>query len=291
MSDYAVVNPATGETVKKYPTISDAELEAAIGRADAAHRAWAAATTVEERAALIRRVGELHDERRQELAEIIVREMGKPIEQAVGEVEFSAAIYEYYADNAREAAGRRADRPARRATARRSSAAARSALLLGIMPWNYPYYQVARFAGPNLVIGNTILLKHAPQCPESAAAMEQIFHEAGVPTDAYINIYATNDQIADGHRRPARAGRLADRLRARRRRGRRDRRAQPEEGRARARRLGPVHRARHRRPRRGRRGRRRRRAWRTPGRRATPPSASSSSTTSTTRSWRSSPPR
>jgi succinate-semialdehyde dehydrogenase/glutarate-semialdehyde dehydrogenase len=64
------------------------------------------------------------------------------------------------------------------------------------MPWNYPYYQVARFAAPNLVIGNTILLKHAPQCPESAAAMEQMFHDAGVPKDAYINIYATNDQIA-----------------------------------------------------------------------------------------------
>ena len=64
------------------------------------------------------------------------------------------------------------------------------------MPWNFPYYQVARFAGPNLAIGNTILLKHAPQCPESAAAMEQIFHEAGFPPDAYINIYATNDQIA-----------------------------------------------------------------------------------------------
>ncbi len=59
-----------------------------------------------------------------------------------------------------------------------------------------PYYQVARFAGPNLLIGNTILLKHAPQCPASAEAMEQIFHAAGVPTDAYINIYATNDQIA-----------------------------------------------------------------------------------------------
>ena len=64
------------------------------------------------------------------------------------------------------------------------------------MPWNFPYYQVARFAGPNLIIGNTVLLKHAPQCPESAAAMEQIFHDAGVPADAYINIYATNDQIS-----------------------------------------------------------------------------------------------
>jgi succinate-semialdehyde dehydrogenase/glutarate-semialdehyde dehydrogenase len=63
------------------------------------------------------------------------------------------------------------------------------------MPWNYPYYQVARFAGPNLVIGNPILLKHAPQCPESAAAMEEIFHEAGFPAGAYTNIYASNEQI------------------------------------------------------------------------------------------------
>jgi succinate-semialdehyde dehydrogenase/glutarate-semialdehyde dehydrogenase len=63
------------------------------------------------------------------------------------------------------------------------------------MPWNFPYYQVARFAGPNLCIGNTILLKHAPQCPESAEAMEHIYHEAGFPPDAYINIYASNEQI------------------------------------------------------------------------------------------------
>src|ERR1700685_1576796 len=68
-------------------------------------------------------------------------------------------------------------------------------VLLGIMPWNYPYYQVARFAGPNLVIGNTILLKHAPQCPESAEALQEIFLDAGFPAGAYVNIYATNAQI------------------------------------------------------------------------------------------------
>src|SRR6201993_4788557 len=67
--------------------------------------------------------------------------------------------------------------------------------LLGIMPWNYPYYQVARFAGPNVVIGNPILLKHAPQCPESAAAMQRIFDDAGFPAGAYTNVYATNEQI------------------------------------------------------------------------------------------------
>ncbi|HEU4974127.1 MAG TPA: NAD-dependent succinate-semialdehyde dehydrogenase [Baekduia sp.] len=193
---YAVVDPASGETLKTYDTISDDDLRSAIGRAHEAHQGWGRGTTVEERAAVIRRVAELHYERKQELGEIIVREMGKPIEQAVGEAEFAGAIYEYYADNAKELLK---DEPIELLEGEGSAFIRRSSvgLLLGIMPWNYPYYQVARFAGPNLVIGNTILLKHAPQCPESAAAMEAIFHEAGVPKDAYINIYATNEQIAE----------------------------------------------------------------------------------------------
>jgi succinate-semialdehyde dehydrogenase/glutarate-semialdehyde dehydrogenase len=195
MSDYAVVNPATGETVRTYPTITDAELDAAIAAAYQTHREWSRSSTVAERAALIRRVGELHFERRQELAEIIVREMGKPIEQALAEVDFCSEIYGYYADNAENLMK---DEPIKLLAGEGSAFIRRSSLgvLLGIMPWNFPYYQVARFAGPNLVIGNTILLKHAPQCPESAAAIEQIFHDAGFPTGAYTNIYATNDQIA-----------------------------------------------------------------------------------------------
>jgi succinate-semialdehyde dehydrogenase/glutarate-semialdehyde dehydrogenase len=195
MADYAVVDPATGETIKEYPTIGDADLDAAIGRAHAAHDGWGRGTTVAERAAIIRKVGDLHEERKQELGEIISREMGKPIEQAVGEAEFSAAIYHYYADNAEALL---ADESIDLLDGEGSAFIRRSSLgvLLGIMPWNYPYYQVARFAGPNLVIGNTILLKHAPQCPESAEAMEKMFHEAGVPTDAYINLFATNDQIS-----------------------------------------------------------------------------------------------
>ena len=194
MSDYAVINPATGETVKEYPTISDQDLKDAIGRVDKAHKEWSGSTTVAERAALVRRIGELHTEKRQELAEIIVREMGKPIEQALGEVDFCVAIYDYYADNAESLL---ADEPITLLEGDGSALVRRSSFgpLLGIMPWNYPYYQVSRFAGPNLIIGNPILLKHAPQCPESAAALEALYREAGVPADAYINIYATNDQI------------------------------------------------------------------------------------------------
>jgi succinate-semialdehyde dehydrogenase/glutarate-semialdehyde dehydrogenase len=195
-SDYAVVNPATGETIKTYETISDADLAAAVDRAADAHRRWGRETTLEERAEVIGKVAKLYEQRKDELGEIIVREMGKPIAQAVGEVEFSAAIYQYYVDNAAKLLR---DEPIELLEGEGSAFIRRSSigLLLGIMPWNYPYYQVARFAGPNLIVGNTILLKHAPQCPESAEWMERIFHEAGVPKDAYINIYATNDQIAE----------------------------------------------------------------------------------------------
>ncbi len=196
MTDYAVINPATGEHVKSYDTISDADLKAAIDAADKAHREWSRSTTVAERAALVRRIGELHVEHRQRLGEIIVREMGKPIEQALGEIDFCGAIYEYYADNAESLL---ADEEIKLSEGEGSAIIRRSSIgvVLGIMPWNYPYYQVARFAGPNLAIGNSVLLKHAPQCPESAAAIEALYHEAGVPAGAYINIYASNEQIAD----------------------------------------------------------------------------------------------
>jgi succinate-semialdehyde dehydrogenase/glutarate-semialdehyde dehydrogenase len=194
MADYAVINPATGETVREYPTITDDGLRAAIASAFHSSQEWVPTTTVPERAEMVRRVGELHTERRQQLAETITREMGKPIEQALGEVDFCVAIYDYYADNGPTLL---ADEPvdllegAGSAFIRRSPFGA----LLGIMPWNYPYYQVARFAGPNLVVGNTILLKHAPQCPESATALSEIFSEAGFTDGAYTNIFATNDQI------------------------------------------------------------------------------------------------
>jgi succinate-semialdehyde dehydrogenase / glutarate-semialdehyde dehydrogenase len=194
MSTYAVVNPATGETVKEYPEISDEELRAAIGRADKAFRTWSSSTTVADRAALVRKVGELHKERSQELAEIIVREMGKPVEQALGEVDFAGDIYAFYADNAEDLM---ADEPVKGFAGEGTAVVRRSpfGVLLGIMPWNFPYYQVARFAGPNLVIGNPILLKHAPQCPESAEAIEKIYADAGAPEGVYENVYATNEQI------------------------------------------------------------------------------------------------
>ena len=152
MSKYAVVNPATGETVKEYPQISDDELVGGDrGRGDA-HREWALQTSVAERAALVKKVAELHSERREELAEIAVREMGKPMEQALGEVDFCVDIYGFYADNGEEFLK---DEPIDLLAGDGTALIRRSSVgpLLGIMPWNFPYYQVARFAGPNLVRG------------------------------------------------------------------------------------------------------------------------------------------
>jgi succinate-semialdehyde dehydrogenase/glutarate-semialdehyde dehydrogenase len=190
--EYKVVNPATGRLESEFPTATDAEIESAVARVSAAHASWSA-LPIEERAAVIHRVADLYEKRADELAAIITREMGKATADAVGEVEYSASIYRYYADNAVALLADEAlPTEGGNAVIRKSSIGA----LLGIMPWNYPYYQVARFAGPNLLAGNTVLLKHAPQCPESALVMEQIFREAGVPEDAYVNIFASNEQAA-----------------------------------------------------------------------------------------------
>ncbi|MBU2695453.1 NAD-dependent succinate-semialdehyde dehydrogenase [Pimelobacter sp. 30-1] len=196
MTEYAVRNPATGELVETFPTATDAQVGAAVDAASAAYDSWGRTSSVAERAALIRRVAELHRERRTELAAAMTEEMGKAPADAEGEVDFSAAIYDFYADNAEKFL---ADESIDLLDGTGTAVIKRSpvGVLLGIMPWNYPVYQIARFAGPNLTTGNTIVLKHAPQCPRSAAIQEQIFRDAGYPEGAYVNVYATNDQIAD----------------------------------------------------------------------------------------------
>ncbi|CPZ98347.1 succinate-semialdehyde dehydrogenase [NADP(+)] [Mycobacteroides abscessus] len=193
MTEYAVTDPATGDVVATYPTATDAELDAALTAAAENSRTWPTDTTVADRAAQMRRVAQLHTEKREMLADIIVREMGKPRDEALGEIDFCAAIYEYYADNAEKfLADESIELLAGEGTA--VIKLFPIGVLLGIMPWNFPYYQVARFACPNLLVGNTIVLKHAPQCPESAEALALLFAEAGLPAGAYLNIRATTSR-------------------------------------------------------------------------------------------------
>ncbi|MBO0845394.1 MAG: NAD-dependent succinate-semialdehyde dehydrogenase [Nocardioides sp.] len=194
MTQYAVTDPRTGERVSDVPTDTDEQVLEAVASAYRTFNAWGRTSSVADRAALVRRVSELHTERREALAESMNREMGKVMDDALGEVDFSAAIYAYYADHAEQFL---ADEPIDLLEGEGTAVIRRRPLgvILGIMPWNYPCYQVARFAGPNLTAGNTVVLKHAPQCPESAAQLAKIFSDAGFPEGAYVNIYASNEQI------------------------------------------------------------------------------------------------
>ncbi|MDH6286765.1 NAD-dependent succinate-semialdehyde dehydrogenase [Rhodococcus opacus] len=194
MAKYKTVNPATGETVREFTTLDDAGVESALSRAHRGYLHWRT-TPAEERARILGRTADLYAEREDELARMIALEMGKPVREAKGEVKLSSAIYRYYADNGPALLeAERLDVPgADESVVYRRPIGA----LVGVMPWNYPYYQVARFAAPNLMLGNTVLLKHAPNCPQSALLMEEIFRQAGLPEDAYINVFATNEQIAD----------------------------------------------------------------------------------------------
>ncbi|MCB5272774.1 Succinate semialdehyde dehydrogenase [NAD(P)+] Sad [Arthrobacter sp. SO5] len=194
MTAYKTVNPATGETLKEFPIATAEEMEQSLASSHAAFRSWRS-TPVEDRATVIGRVAEIYTERTEELARLIATEMGKPLAQAKGEVKLVASIYAYYAA---EGPGFLTDEPL--AVASGGDAFVRTSpigSLLGIMPWNYPYYQVARFAAPNLMLGNTIMLKHAGNCPQSAVAIEQIFKDAGLPEGAYVNVFFDNDQVAE----------------------------------------------------------------------------------------------
>nr|BAH56678.1 6-oxohexanoate dehydrogenase [Rhodococcus sp. HI-31] len=193
MGVYTTTDPATGEEVAQYPEISDAELDELIGRSAAAYRSWRT-TPLEQRRAVLARAAEIHREQADELAALLTLEMGKPITQAKGEVALVASIYQYYADHAEEFM---ADEPLDIAGS--GTAVVRTEAigpLVGVMPWNYPYYQVARFAAPNIALGNTIILKHARNCPQSALAIERVLTEAGLPDGVYLNAFISSAQVA-----------------------------------------------------------------------------------------------
>jgi len=188
---YQVTDPATGEVTEAFPFATDAEVAEALTTATEAFAAWRL-RPVAERAAVVKRIAELFTERAADLAALITKEMGKRPAQAVGEAEFCTDIFGYYAENGPELLK---DKPLPGHDSARVEYLPVGPVL-GVMPWNYPYYQVARFAGPNLVAGNTVILKHAENCPTSALAIDAIMKDAGLPEGVYINIFATHEQIA-----------------------------------------------------------------------------------------------
>ncbi|MBB5916160.1 succinate-semialdehyde dehydrogenase/glutarate-semialdehyde dehydrogenase [Nocardia transvalensis] len=200
MSTYVTTNPTTGTTEREFPGLADDRVSEIADRSAQGFQAWRT-TPVPERAAALARTADLYEKRSAELAAAITREMGKPAQQAAGEVQLSADIYRWYAEHGRDLLTPEQLDP---------QGAEESLVqtlpigpLVGVMPWNYPYYQVARFAAPNLLLGNTIILKHASICAASSALIADVLHEAGVPGDAYINVYASSDQVAELLAHPA----------------------------------------------------------------------------------------
>lgn len=192
MSTYQIANPSTGQIEKTYPSLSTAELDASIDLAHAAFLTWKS-TTLETRAAILAKTADLYEENADELADIIGREMGKRLADAKGEVQISADIYRWYAENG---PAHLQDTVLPRQGALKSFVEHRPlGALLGVMPWNFPYYQVARFAAPNLLIGNTILLKHASICPLSNLKCQEMLEAAGLPQGGYQALFANASDI------------------------------------------------------------------------------------------------
>lgn len=189
---YKTVNPTSGQTIAEYDTITDDQLEEALVKAQSGFAAWSA-MPIQDRAEIVTHVAELFKNRAHELAAVATEEMGKPLGESRGEAEFCADIFDYYAKQGPALA---ADQPVKSTVEGKAVIQSRPiGTLLGIMPWNYPYYQVARFAAPNLMLGNVILLKHAESCPQSALAIQEIMQDAGVPEGVYQNIFADHAQI------------------------------------------------------------------------------------------------
>jgi succinate-semialdehyde dehydrogenase / glutarate-semialdehyde dehydrogenase len=188
---YDSVNPYTGKLLKHFPEHTDEEMEDALHRANACFKSFG---TIADRTAVLKKAAALMLERREELATLITLEMGKLIHESRDEVSLSAAILEYFAE---KAPAFLAKRPLDESTVGEAWVEFEPiGVLIGVEPWNYPYYQLVRFVGPNIAAGNTILMKHAPGVPQCALAFEKIMQDAGVPDGAYINLFLTNEQVS-----------------------------------------------------------------------------------------------
>ena len=185
------VNPATGETLRQFDEISDAELDVRIANAFAAFAAWRY-VSVAQRSALMLRAAEILEAEKQQLGELMTLEMGKPITAAIAEAEKSAWGCRYYAENADAFL-----RPEEVATDAQQSYVKYQPIgvVLAIMPWNFPFWQVFRFAAPALMAGNVGLLKHASNVPQCALAIEDIFRRAGFPDDVFQTLLVGSDRV------------------------------------------------------------------------------------------------
>lgn len=191
---YATINPFTGEVIKTFPDATDSHVSDAISKAHHAFLDWKS-TSFATRVGILQKAADLLRAQKDEFAHLLTLEMGKLVGEAYAEIELSAQIFEYYVHNAE-----RLLEPETLPVANPREASAiivhePLGVLLAIEPWNFPYYQIARIIAPQLSAGNTILLKHASNVPQSAARFEQLMKEAGLPEGGFTNLYATRKHI------------------------------------------------------------------------------------------------
>ncbi|MCD7973229.1 MAG: NAD-dependent succinate-semialdehyde dehydrogenase [Candidatus Azobacteroides sp.] len=193
MSSIKTINPTTNQVEKEFPEMTPEQIETILAKADEAYRTWRT-TPLAQRAELLTRVAQILRERKNELAKLFTIEMGKLIGEGIAEIEVCAAIFEYYAQNGAEIL---ADTPIQTKTGSAFLAYEPIGVILSVQPWNFPFYQITRSAAPNIMAGNTIVLKHASNVPQAAETMEKIFKEAGAPQGVYTNLFIPGSKISE----------------------------------------------------------------------------------------------
>lgn len=190
---YQTINPFTEELIKAFPEHTDAQLEGIIAKAESAYQNEWRLRTLTKRKTVLKKAAALLREKRDTFAKPITLEMGKLFREAQAEVDLSADILDYYADNASNFL---ATRKLRVADGEALVESEPLGVLFCVEPWNFPYYQLARVAGPDLMAGNVLIVKHAPNVPQCALAFEKLLKEAGAPEGVYTNVFLSNEQAA-----------------------------------------------------------------------------------------------
>ncbi len=188
----ATINPATGETLKTFEPLTDAEIETKLAVAKRAFEHYRQ-TSLTQRAAWMKEAARILAENKQEFGKLMTQEMGKPIKAAIAETEKCALVCRYYAENAAEFL---ADVPASTDASQSFVRYQPMGPILAVMPWNFPFWQVFRFAAPALMAGNVGLLKHASNVPQCAVKIEEIFRQAGFPEGAFQTLLVGADKVA-----------------------------------------------------------------------------------------------
>jgi succinate-semialdehyde dehydrogenase/glutarate-semialdehyde dehydrogenase len=197
MSTVVTLNPATGELLAGYPAFSDADVDAALDRAATAQVGWSG-RTIDERAVVLRRAAEGLRADATGLALLVTREMGKPLAEARAEVEKCATACEYYAEHAGEFL---AEEPVATSADRSWIGYEPVGVVLAVMPWNFPLWQVLRFAAPALMAGNAALLKHSPNTTGCALAVERVLARAGAPAGLFTALVIAEPDVPAATRR------------------------------------------------------------------------------------------